>query len=407
MLGAIIGDIVGSVYEFNNTKDYNFHLLTPDSRFTDDTVMTLAVAKWLTEDDEHTHEHLVNCMQEFGLKYPWAGYGGKFKRWLIEREAKPYNSWGNGSGMRVSPVGLYAHSLEESIELAKISAEVTHNHPEGIKGAQAIAASIFLTGQEMPKEKIRTYIEETFGYDLHRTIDSIRPDYTYDVSCMGSIPEAIIAFIDSNDFESTIRNAVSIGGDSDTIAAMAGGIAQVANGLPQALSGYCYGLLTPELRHILDGFEKKMNMNTSDPFNLGRFVNMQEYDYATALNEMRRGHKESHWIWYIFPQLRGFGHSSNSWIYGIADTEEAKAYLGHPILGQRLREITTALLPHQGEDVYQIMGSHVDGMKLLSSMTLFDAISPRDIFAQVLTTFFNGKRDNRTINKIKGNEWLR
>ncbi len=138
-------------------------------------------------------------------------------------------------------------------------------------------------------------------------------------------------------------------------------------------------------------------MNTSDPFNLGRFVNMQEYDYATALNEMRRGHKESHWIWYIFPQLRGLGHSSNSWIYGIADTEKAKAYLGHPILGQRLREITTALLPHQGEDVYQIMGSHVDGMKLLSSMTLFDAISPRDIFAQVLTTFFNGNLHNYSI----------
>ena len=138
-------------------------------------------------------------------------------------------------------------------------------------------------------------------------------------------------------------------------------------------------------------------MNTSDPFNLGRFVNMQKNDYATALNEMRRGQKESHWIWYIFPQLRGFGHNSNSWIYGIADTEEAKAYLGHPILGQRLREITTALLPHQGEDVYQIMGSHVDGMKLLSSMTLFDAISPRDIFAQVLTTFFNGNLYNYSI----------
>ncbi len=405
MLGAIIGDIVGSVYEFNNTKDYNFHLLTPDSRFTDDTVMTLAVAKWLTEDSEHTHEYLVKCMRELGLKYPWAGYGGKFKRWLIEKEAKPYNSWGNGSGMRVSPVGLYAHSLDESLELAKISAEVTHNHPEGIKGAQAIVASIFLARQEKSKEEIRTFIEDTFGYNLHRSIDNVRPDYTYDASCMGSVPEAIIAFIDSHDFESAIRNAVSIGGDSDTIAAMAGGIAQVAYGLPKAISGYCYGLLTPELRHILDNFEKKMNMDTSDPFNLERFVKMQEYDYATALNEMKCGHKESHWIWYIFPQLRGFGHSINSWIYGIADIEEAKAYLEHPVLGQRLREITAAILPHQAEDVYQIMGSHVDGLKLFSSMTLFDAISPNDVFAQVLTTFFNGKRDNRTLNKIKGNTY--
>ena len=402
MLGAIIGDIVGSVYESNNTKDYNFHLLTSRSRFTDDTVMTLAVAKWLTEDGEHTHEHLVKCMREMGLKYSWAGYGSKFKRWLIKRDPKPYNSWGNGSGMRVSPVGLYAHSLDECLELAKISAEVTHNHPEGIKGAQAIAASIFLSRQEKSKEEIRTYIEDTFGYDLHRTIDCIRPDYTFDVSCMGSVPEAIIAFMDSHDFESAIRNAVSIGGDSDTIAAMAGGIAQVAYGLPKALSGYCYGLLTPELRHILDDFEKKLEMTKSDPFNLERFVKMQEYDYAAALNEMKRGHKESHWIWYVFPQLRGFGHSSNSWIYGIADIDEAKAYLSHPILGKRLREITTALLPHKEKNVDQLMGSHVDGTKLLSSMTLFDAVSPNDIFAQVLTTFFNGKRDNRTLNKING-----
>lgn len=146
--------------------------------------------------------------------------------------------------------------------------------------------------------------------------------------------------------------------------------------------------------------EKLINMETKDPFNLERFVKMQEYDYATALEEMKRGHKESHWIWYIFPQLRGLGHSSNSWIYGIADAEEAKAYLDHPVLGKRLREITTAVLSHHGEDIYQIMGSGIDGIKLCSSMTLFDAVSPNDIFAQVLATFFGGKRDVRTSNSI-------
>lgn len=401
MLGAIIGDVVGSVYEFDNTKDYNFHLLTPRSEFTDDTVMTLAVAKWLSEEETHSHEYLVRCMRELGLKYPWAGYGGNFKRWLIEREPKPYNSWGNGSGMRVSPVGFYARSLDEALDLAKISAEVTHNHPEGIKGAQAIAAAVFLTRQGKSKEELRRYLEATFDYDLHRTIDEIRPDYTYDVSCMGSVPEAIIAYLDSNDFEGAIRNAVSIGGDSDTIGAMAGAIAQAAYEMPKALADCCYGLLTPTLRHILDNFERKIGKTTDDPFDLQRFIDMQQTDYATALQEMKDGQKRSHWIWYIFPQLRGLGHSSYSWIYGLADTEEAKAYLDHPVLGPRLREVTQAVLTHRGKDIANVMGSSIDAMKLLSSMTLFDAVSPNDIFRDVLDAFFEGKEDRRSLDAIR------
>ena len=401
MLGAIIGDVVGSVYEFNNTQDYYFHLLTPRSKFTDDTVMTLAVARWLTEDKTHSHEYLVQCMRELGLKYPWAGYGGSFKRWLIEREPKPYNSWGNGSGMRVSPVGFYAKSLDEALDLAKISAEVTHNHPEGIKGAQAIAAAVFLTKQGKSKEELREYLETAFGYDLHRTIDGIRPEYTYDVSCMGSTPEAIIAYLDSHDFESTIRNAVSIGGDSDTIGAMAGAIAQAAYEMPKALAGYCYGLLTPTLRHILDDFERMMDNTTEDPFNLQRFLDMQQSDYATALQEMKDGEKRSHWIWYIFPQLRGLGHSSYSWIYGLADVEEAKAYLSHPVLGARLREVTHAVLTHHGKDIVAVMGSPIDAHKLRSSMTLFDAVSPNDVFRDVLNAFFDGKEDRRSLGAIR------
>lgn len=400
MLGAIIGDVVGSVYEFNNTKDYNFHLLTPRSMFTDDTVMTLAVAKWLAEDETHSHEYLVKCMQELGLKYPWAGYGGNFKRWLIKREPKPYNSWGDGSGMRVSSVGFFAKSLDEALELEKISAEVTHNHPEGIKGAQAIAAAVFLTRQGKSKEKLREYIEATFGYDLHRTIDRIRPDYTYDVSCMGSTPEAIIAYLDSHDFESAIRNAVSISGDSDTIGAMAGVIAQAAYDMPKALAGYCYGLLTPTLRHILNGFERMLGRAAADPFNLQRFLDMQQADYATALQEMKDGEKRSHWIWYIFPQLRGLGHSSYSWIYGLADTEEAKAYLDHPVLGVRLREVTAAVLTHKDKDIVDVMGSSVDALKLRSSMTLFNEVWSNDIFREVLDAFYDGKEDKRSLGAI-------
>ena len=401
MLGAIIGDVVGSVYEFDNTKDYNFHLLTPRSEFTDDTVMTLAVAQWLSEEETHSHEYLVRCMRELGLKYPWAGYGGNFKQWLIEWEPKPYNSWGNGSGMRVSPVSFYARSLDEALDLAKISAEVTHNHPEGIKGAQAIAAAVFLTRQGKTKEELREYLEATFDYDLHRTIDEIRPDYTYDVSCMGSVPEAIIAYLDSHDFESAIRNSVSIGGDSDTIGAMTGAIAQAAYDMPKAIAGYCYGLLTPTLRHMLDNFERKIGKTTDDPFNLQRFTDMQQTDYATPLQEMKDGQKRSHWIWYIFPQLRGLGYSSYSWIYGLADTEEAKAYLDHSVLGPRLREVTQAVLTHRGKDIVSIMGSSIDALKLCSSMILFDVASPNDIFRHVLDAFFESKEDRRSLDAIR------
>ena len=260
MLGSIIGDIVGSVYEFDNTKDYNFKLLTPKSTFTDDTVMTLAVAKWLTEDSEHRHSTLVQAMQELGRRHLNRGYGDHFFYWLLTPSPKPYNSWGNGSGMRVSPVGFYTQTLEEALVLARISAEVTHNHPEGIKGAQAIAASIFLTRHGMGKEEQRSYIEKTFGYNLHRTIEQMRPTYEFDVSCMGSTPEAIIAYLDSHDFEDAIRLAVSLGGDSDTIAAMAGPIAQAAYGLPKELSSSCYARLTPDLQDILKAFEDKVGM---------------------------------------------------------------------------------------------------------------------------------------------------
>jgi ADP-ribosylglycohydrolase len=291
MLGAIIGDIVGSVYEFHNTKNCNFHLLTNRSTFTDDTVMTLAVAKWLTEDESHSHEYLIKCMKELGLRHPNRGYGGGFKRWLINPNPQPYNSWGNGSGMRVSPVGFYAHSLNEALELAKISAEVTHNHLEGIKGAQAIAAAVFLARQKKTKQEIKAFIEETFEYDLNRTIEQMRPYYEYDVSCMGSVPPAIIAYLDSHDFEDAIRQAVSIGGDSDTIGAMTGAIAQATYEMPKALAGYCYGTLTPDLRDILDAFESKVGMPTEDPFNLARFVSEQETAYDLALQEMKSGQK--------------------------------------------------------------------------------------------------------------------
>lgn len=404
MLGAIVGDIVDSVYEFNNTKDYNFHMVTPRSRFTDDTVMTLAVAEWLTEDKTHSESYLIKCMQELGRKYPNVGYGGTFRRWLYRKNPKTYNSWGNGSAMRVSPVGYFAHNLGETMELAKTSAEVTHHHPEGIKGAQAIASAIYLARQGKAKKDIQQYVSDTFDYDLNRTIDLIRPAYTFDVSCMGSVPEAIIAFLDGNDFEDTIRKAVSIGGDSDTFGAMAGSIAQAMYGMPKPLAGYCYECLTPELRSILDEFEDMTDHHTDEPFNLERFLTMQTPVYKTVLEEMRNGYKRGHYMWYIFPQLRGLGHSANSYIYGLADIEEAKAYLHNPLLGRRLRETIKVLIDRNMEDISKVLDrdrtDNINTLKFRSCLTLFDEASPNDIFNEALQKFFSSGKDDLTLQTL-------
>ena len=254
MLGAIIGDIVGSIYEFCNTKSTNFQMFTSFSSYTDDTVMTLAVAKWLMEDDAHTLHYLIFCMQELGNRYPGAGYGGNFSAWLREDDPQPYNSWGNGAGMRVSPVGLYAKTLNEALALAAITASVSHNHPEGVKGAQAIATSMFLCKQGGSKQEIKEYIERTFDYNLNRTIAEIRPSYEFDVSCQGSVPEAIIAFLEGNSFEEVIRLAISLGGDSDTIGAMAGAIAACMYPIPEEIAERCNRILTEDLREIQDKF---------------------------------------------------------------------------------------------------------------------------------------------------------
>lgn len=252
MLGAIFGDIVGSAYEFHNTHDYDFELLTRRSRPTDDSYMTLAVAKALMEAAKNEEAFmryledsgdepeikplpasLVENMQDIGNRYPDAGYGGMFARWLHEKDPQPYNSFGNGSGMRVSPVGWLYPTLEETLEVAKITAEVTHNHPEGVKGAQAIAAAIFLARAGADKKDIFNYVSNKFQYNLIRTLDDIRPDYTFDETCQGSVPEAIIAFLEGENYEDVIRKAVSLGGDSDTIACMAGGIAEAYYGMPE------------------------------------------------------------------------------------------------------------------------------------------------------------------------------
>lgn len=227
MLGAVLGDIIGSAYERFNVKSKDFPFKTIGTRYTDDSVMTLAVAKWLMEDPTHCEEKLISCMQDLGRRHIRAGYGGTFINWLLSDNPQPYNSWGNGSAMRVSPVGLYAETETEALRLAEITAKITHSHPEGIKGAKAVASAVFINKNnasnplELRKQLTKEYIESNFNYDLDRTLDEIRPTYRFDVSCQGSVPEAIIAYLESESVEDCARNAVSIGGDSDTIAAIA------------------------------------------------------------------------------------------------------------------------------------------------------------------------------------------
>lgn len=259
MLGAIAGDIIGSIYEWNNIKTTDFFLLSSRCHFTDDTVMTLAIAKWLMVDAKHSQQGLALCMQDLGRKYSNAGYGGRFSKWLASENPKPYHSFGNGSAMRVSPAALYASTLDEALELAKLSAEVTHNHREGIWGAQATAACIFMHRDGKNKEEIREFITEKFGYNLNRQLDDIRPDYRFDETCLGSVPIAILAFLEATSFEETIRLAISMGGDSDTIACIAGSIASAGKekeyGVSPEIEEFCLERLTPELREILFEFE--------------------------------------------------------------------------------------------------------------------------------------------------------
>ena len=239
MLGAMIGDICGSVYEFNNERRMEKLELFKKGCFpTDDSVMTVAVARALMDSwgdsDEVIRQTLVNAMHYYGHLFPRAGYGGRFYNWLGQYDRRPYNSWGNGSAMRVSPAGWMYDTLEETLHAAKLTAEVTHNHPEGIKGAQAIAAAMFLARTGHSKEEIRRFVEENY-YKLDFTLDGIRPDYEFVESCQGSCPQAIEAFLEGDSFGDVIRKAISIGGDSDTIAAMAGAIAEAYFGIPDEM----------------------------------------------------------------------------------------------------------------------------------------------------------------------------
>ena len=262
MYGAILGDIIGSPFEFDRgDKTKNFDLFSKGCDFTDDSVMTIAVGEALlavgTEATvKEIEEAVITNMQDWGKRYPYAGYGGRFRHWLKEKSPKPYGSYGNGSAMRVSAAGWLYDSLERTREVARATANVTHNHPEGIKGAEATASAIYMARNEASKEEIKEYIEGEFHYNLDRTLDEIRPGYHMDETCQRTVPEAIIAFLESKDFEDAIRNAVSLGGDTDTLGAITGSIAEAFYGISDVLIAECRSRIDEGLMtDILDEFD--------------------------------------------------------------------------------------------------------------------------------------------------------
>lgn len=250
MIGALAGDFIGSVYEAGTMKTTDFPLFHPRCRFTDDSVLTVALADSILNGTDYT-----TLLKSYFRHYPNAGYGGTFYHWAASDSREPYNSWGNGSAMRVSPVGWAYELLDEVLIQAELSAAVTHNHPEGVKGAQAIASALFLARKGKSKPEIRSFIETEFGYDLSEPLDSLRAHYTWDVSCQGSVPPALMAFLESSDWEDAVRKGISLGGDSDTIGCMAGAVAEAYyGGVPEPIRAKILSRLDPPMAAVTVAF---------------------------------------------------------------------------------------------------------------------------------------------------------
>jgi ADP-ribosylglycohydrolase len=253
MLGAIAGDVIGSVHEWAGTKTKYFPLFVPGATYTDDSVLTVAIAEWILTGDD-----LTDLLHRYVSEHPGRGYGGMFGEWAVARRREPYGSYGNGSAMRVSAVGFAFDRLDEVLDAAERSALVSHDHPEGIRGAQAVAAAVFLARHERDKGRIGDELARRFGYDLSATLDAVRPGYSFDETCPGSVPQALIAFLESTGYEDAVRNAISLGGDADTLACIAGGIAEAYyRGVPADIEAAVRERLSPSLLGVVDRFRDR------------------------------------------------------------------------------------------------------------------------------------------------------
>ena len=295
MYGAIIGDIIGSRFEFDRgDKSKEFELFTRECKFTDDTVMTVAVAEALMDSGKDAGEeviktNLIKAMKAWGNKYPDAGYGRRFRTWLFTDRTKPYGSYGNGSGMRVSLVGWLYDTIERTREVARWTSEVTHNHPEGIKGAESTAAAIFLARKGASKEEIRDYIEKEFGYDLSRTLDEIRPAYEHVEDCMRTMPEAFECFLESESYEDCVRNVMYIGGDTDTLAAIAGAIAEAFWGIPVSIVIKGMEYIPGDIDEVIDRFNETVHGSERDPEDTSGYENNKGIKEAAGKAALTNG----------------------------------------------------------------------------------------------------------------------
>ena len=327
MYGAILGDMIGAPFEFDRgNKSKDFQIFSSGTHFTDDTVMTVAVAEALMETEGKTPDEikaaLVRSMQKWGARYPHAGYGGMFRRWLRMKDPQPYGSFGNGSAMRVSAVGWLYDSLEETRRIARLTAEVTHNHPEGIKGAEAAASAIFLARCGKPKDEIRDYIVQEFRYDLSRTCDEIRPYYHHVETCQGTVPEAVTAFLEGTDFEDVIRTAVSLGGDCDTLTCIAGGVGEAFYGVPEDMIRECRKRLPEDMLTVLDAFKEKIS-GGSESFQ-NPFLDGNEVIEQAISDFHAEGSREN--LFAVLYVIRTRMHADGHWLFPVEMEEDGRGF---------------------------------------------------------------------------------
>ena len=363
MIGAILGDMIGSPYEFDRSpKTKEFPLFNKHSEYTDDSVMTIAVADALLttlgKADEEIKTALVDSMQKWGKKYPDAGYGGMFYRWLHSKHPEPYGSYGNGSAMRVSAAGWLFVTLEETRHVARLTAEVTHNHPEGIKGAEATASAIFMARTGSSKDEIRAYIIQEFGYDLSRTCDEIRPKYHHVESCQQTVPEAITAFLEGNDFEDVIRTAVSLGGDSDTLTCIAGGIAEAFYEVPEEIMLECKKRLSDDMLDVIARFMDCRKSSFHDPFLAGNELIEEAIDkfHADSCKENLVG---------VLDAIRQRMHADGHFMFPVASSEDGKGFALRTVLTKDGKEWVAAFTSpaeHEKGEASEIVSHFIDAM---------------------------------------------
>lgn len=363
MIGAILGDMIGSPYEFDRSpKTKEFPLFSKHSEFTDDSVMTIAVADALLttlgKADEEIKTALVDSMQKWGKRYPDAGYGGMFYRWLHSKHPEPYGSYGNGSAMRVSAVGWLFDTLEKTRHVARLTAEVTHNHPEGIKGAEATASAIFMARSGSSKDEIKAYIIQEFGYDLSRTCDEIRPKYHHVESCQQTVPEAITAFLEGNDFEDVIRTAVSLGGDCDTLTCIAGGIAEAFYEVPQEIMLECKKRLPEDMLDVIARFMDCRKSSFHDPFLDGNELIEDAIDifHADSCKENLVG---------VLDAIRQRMHADGHFMFPVASFEDGKGFALRTVLTKDGKEWVAAFTSpaeHEKGEPSEIVSHFIDAM---------------------------------------------